>query len=278
MAAPVLEIKNISKSFFRSIENEKGKNDHEVTRVLHDLSLTVSHATITALIGDNATGKTTLFNIISGLLKPDSGEIIYHDYKKDKQLVLTNTTPWKVPSLGIGRMFQESHIFDNLTVLGNMYVSDLTLQGESVQQALFGRKNYRKREKHRAERAEYILNEWFGENTDIWRKRNEPAAVLSEGEKRILGLARLFMDDYRLLLLDEPTSGLNQVLFDKIIQMIRWLDEEKETTIFLISHEREFVRSVAEYCAFVKDGKVELEGEPQTVLESKAVKKVMAET
>lgn len=271
MPEPVLEIKNVSKSFFRPVKDRTGGDNNEESVVLKDFSLTIEHAKITALIGGNGTGKTTLFNIISGFLPLDTGEIIYH--KDEKQHKLHKINPYHVPQLGIGRMFQDNHIFESLSVLENMFSADNSRQGETSWQAMFQIKRNKHSDKLRAEKAAHIFETLFGVNNKFWKLRNEPAGKLSFGEKRLLGLARLLMGDYPLVLLDEPTSGVNPKLFDKIAEIIRWMDEEKEITVFLIEHNMKFVKVIAEYCAFTDRGRVEQTGLPEEVLNNENVRK-----
>lgn len=271
MPEPVLEIKNVSKSFFRPVKDGTGRDNNEENVVLKNFSLTIEYAKITALIGGNGTGKTTLFNIISGFLPPDTGEIIFHNTNKEH--ILHKMNPYRVPQLGIGRMFQDNHIFENLSVLENMFAADNSGQGETSWQALFQRRRNKHSDKLRAEKAAQIFETLFGGDNKFWRLRNELAGKLSFGEKRLLGLARLLMGDYPLVLLDEPTSGVNPKLFGKIAEIIRWMDEQKEITVFLIEHNMKFVRDISEYCAFTDMGRIEQTGLPKEVLNNENVRK-----
>ncbi|MGM0651061.1 MAG: ATP-binding cassette domain-containing protein, partial [Bacteroidota bacterium] len=163
MGNTILEIKNISKNFFRPVKDKDNHDGYEKSSVLDDFSLAIDHAQLTALVGDNATGKTTLFNIISGLLKPDKGEIIYHQRKGTNQskVPLLTLPPYKIANRGIGRMFQDNHIFESLTVMENMFCADLDMQGENAWQAVFTHKKNIRQEKQRKKKAEAVLFELF---------------------------------------------------------------------------------------------------------------------
>ncbi|MFW5806001.1 MAG: ATP-binding cassette domain-containing protein [Bacteroidota bacterium] len=279
MSNTILEIKDISKNFFRPVKDGDGNGAYEKSSVLDNFSLNIEHAQLTALTGDNATGKTTLFNIISGLLKPDTGSIIYHPPNDTNHtpIPLLNLSPHKIAREGIGRMFQDNHIFESLTVMENMFTADLNMQGETAWEAIFQKKRNKKQEKKRKQKAEEMLYALFHTKNSkgLWEKRKHKAGELSEGEKRLLGLARLFMDDYYLILLDEPTSGADTRHVAKIADMIQQLDKDL-CTVFMIEHDLNFVKNTAEYVAFVNDGFVQERGTPASVLNMENVKKVLS--
>jgi ABC-type branched-subunit amino acid transport system ATPase component len=281
MSNTILEIKNITKNFYRPVKDNKGGNGQETTNVLDNFGLEIERARLTALVGDNATGKTTLFNIISGLVKPDTGEIIFR--RKNSRggyddVNLLHLPPHKIAGQGIGRMFQDNHIFESLTVLENMFTADLNMQGENLWDAIFTRNRNKIIEKQRKNKAEEILYHFFGTGDarkTIFDKRYHATGELSEGEKRLLGLARLYMDNYQLILLDEPTSGADPEHVVKIGEMITQLDK-KECTVFMIEHDLEFVQEYAEYVVFVNDGKKQADDLPGKILNREDVRKVLS--
>lgn len=265
-----LEIQNITKSYVRDIKSVSGKPDIERTALLHDLKLELVPGKITALIGGNGTGKTTLFNIISGLLKPDSGNVLFHNHQNIYDL--TKIEAYKIPHLGIGRMFQDNHIFSGLSILDNMLLADQDNFGIKPWHALFNRKQIHLAENRKVEKAYQIFNHFFGVDNDFWKNRHKLADNLSHGEKKLLGLCRLFMNEYTIILLDEPTSGVNESLYSKIEEIMNDFIQGG-STIFLIEHNLSFVKQVADYCAFLNNGRIEKMGETRKIFVDNYVQK-----
>jgi len=257
----ILSIRHISKSFY---SKTSGNN-----YILKNLDLDIGRNQITALIGGNGTGKTTLFNIISRFVEPDNpknAKILYND----KNLLTYNA--YQLASLGIGRLFQDAHIFPDLSILENMLVADADMYGEKPFENILFSKKVRFKEKERTEKAVSILNELFGKKSIFVEQTHLPAGNLSYGQQRLLGLARLMMGDYQLILLDEPTAGVNIKLNDKISEIILLL-KEKGKTVFLIEHNMAFVRKIADETAFMDKQKILLKGKTSEVLDNENVQK-----
>lgn len=255
----ILSLENISISFSRDYKKD-GKELTESKEILKNISLKLDEGEIVALMGGNGSGKTTLFNIISGLLEADSGNIVF----KGKDI-----TFWKAyqrAKAGIGRMFQDNHIFPNITVLENMFISSNSTFGETPFVSLFSRKKSISTERQREQKADEILFEIFaGQSGTLLEKRNSLAGELSYGEKRLLGLARIFMGDYRLVLLDEPSAGINEQLTNNILEMVKKISN-KNITVFLIEHEKTFVLDVSDRVIYLKNGKITRNAAPAIVL------------
>ncbi len=257
MENAILDIKNISKSFFRKTS---GNNF-----ILKNFNLTIEKQKITALIGGNGTGKTTLFNIISGFLEPDkinSSEIVFEGGKD-----LLKVPSWKIPRTGIGRLFQDAHIFPGLTIMENMKVADSEYFGETPLESIFFTGKIKKEEKKKKEKVLTIFSELFGKNSIFVKNSDMKAGSLSYGEQRLLSLARLLTGDYRLILLDEPTSGVNPKLIHKISEIIRLMKLQGKT-VFLIEHNMAFIRQTADEVAFIINGKIHIKGVPETILKN----------
>lgn len=271
----ILNIEGITKTFAHSIKSVDGKNGTEIHAVLDDFSLSVEKGKVTALVGFNGSGKTTLFNIIAGLLPANSGNI---------QLVngtvnsLTDLAPHRIARLGIGRLFQDAHIFLDLSILENMLLADNSRFGEQPFFSLILNRKIKIKDKARVERAEQIFSELFKDEKVLLDRFTsnlfEPAKNLSYGQQRLLALARLFMaENNKLLLLDEPTSGVNPVLIDLIASIIRKTVYEKGISVFMIEHNMQFMADVSDLCAFINKGKIEFSGTPTEVLNNEQVKK-----
>lgn len=269
MNPDILEIKSLTKSFSRKIKNLKGIEDVEEYAILSKLNLNLKIGEITAIIGGNGAGKTTLFNILCGFVKPDSGNILFNNQGKISNLL--NKSPHQIANLGIGRMFQDNHLFPDMSILDNMLVSKSNHYTHSIISSIFRKRKISLQEKKDIETVRGVFAELLGEDNVFWDMRMQPARNLSYGQQRILGLARLFMQDYKLLLLDEPTAGVNN---EVIVQIKRIISSfaEKGKTVLLIEHNLDFVRSVAGFCCYLDKGNIQITGTPIEVTSNNSVK------
>lgn len=254
---------NIDSIVIDFLHNHKIENEKEIQKK-RNIKLAVNEGIVTSLIGGNGSGKTTLFNVISGFLKPDKGKIEFKNNGKLK--IISTLSPFKIVRLGIGRMFQDNHIFHDMTVLENMLIADESRFGENpFEPFLFYKKNI-EIEKKREKEVEEKLTLLFGNESEIRKKLHDKAGSLSHGQQRLLGLARLLMGNYKLLLLDEPTSGVSPQIVDEIKKLFKYFIKEEHKTIFFIEHNIEFVKDVADYCFFMDDGVNKFSGTPKEVL------------
>lgn len=266
----ILHINSVSKSFSHNIKKLNGDVSKEEYCVLDQIDLQVQRGKITAIIGSNGAGKTTLFNIISGLLNNDKGELFYTP--NSKKYNLCKMSPYKLAGIGIGRMFQDNHIFPKLTVLENMLIADTNPYGENAITTFFNPRKKRKIESERKHRAEQVFEMLFGKTNPFWEKKDDDAETLSYGQQRLLGLARLFMGNYELVLLDEPTAGVNPILVKEIAAIIRKMVNERQMSVLLIEHNMPFVESLADFCVFLNNGKIETIGSVIEVLDNPLVR------
>ncbi len=271
----ILEIKGVFKSYYRSIKNEYNTNEIESNVVLDGIDLAVEKGKITSLIGGNGTGKTTLLNIISGFTSKDRGIINYHI---GKTYLLSNMMPYSISRLGIGRMFQDVHIFKELSIMGNMLLADNQRTSlENPISSIFLSRKIRRSEKLSLEKAQNIFHLLFEEETDLLNqfldRSAEQAGNLSYGQQRLLGLAQLFMSDNKLILLDEPTSGIHTDLIKHIAKTIKKLVANNDASVIMIEHNLEFMSAISDHCAFLNNGKIQFTGTPKQVLNEEEVKK-----
>lgn len=270
MEPDILTIQSLSKGFTRRIKNSSGKDDNEQLWVINQLSINIPRGKVIAIIGGNGAGKTTLFNIISSFVKPNSGSIVFRT--NEKSIELLKIPPHRIARLGIGRMFQDNHIFPEMSIIDNMLVADEIHFGEQPFMALIFKKRNRLDEDKRIQRAKTIFSDLFGEENPFWENRNLLAGNLSYGQQRLLGLARLFMKDYNLLLLDEPTSGVNPEVIEQIKFLIRKF-ADKNQTVLLIEHNLDVVKDIADFCCFMNQGRIALMGTPEDVIGNEEVRK-----
>jgi ABC-type branched-subunit amino acid transport system ATPase component len=270
MSTDILTIQSLTKSFSRRIKNSGGGDDSEQYWVIKDLFLSVPRGKVIALIGGNGAGKTTLFNIISGFVKPDSGSIGFKGNGEIAELLGMPTH--LIAQRGIGRMFQDNHIFPEMSVLDNMLIANSLNSSENPLKSLFFKKKNQQEEKHRFEKTNQVFTTLFGSDNPFWEKRLIPAGNLSYGQQRLLGLARLFMRDYQLLLLDEPTSGVNPEVIEQIKVLIRRFTEQDQT-VLLIEHNLDVVQNIADFCCYMDQGRITLMGTPEDVIGNEEVRR-----
>lgn len=249
----LLEIKNIKLSFTDARK--------ETFNLLNGVNLNVEAGKITALVGGNGTGKTTLFNIITGFEKGYSGDIIFDGCNLNK------VSPHKISQMGIGRLFQGGQLLDGLSLMDNMKIASNDKTGEKPFQSLFNPRKVREKELQKEEQARQILTNIFGPGNKYLSMLDNNASSFSYGEQRLLSLARLLMGNDRLLLLDEPTSGVNPVFIDTIGRMIRDMVAKEGITVLLIEHNMQFVRKIADTCAYLDDGVITKHGPTAEVLD-----------
>lgn len=212
---------------------------------VNNCSFSLVKGTILGLIGPNGSGKTTIFNLITGFLKPDGGEI----YLKDMRI--NDLEPYQIARKGIGRTFQLTRVFKRMCVLSNMLTASpqqLTLK-ESEGRAL-------------------ELLRFVG----LSNLRNEYAENLSYGQQKLLDFARLLMLDFDLILLDEPVAGINPVLANKMLGHIRDLHDQGKT-FFIIEHNIRMLTKISDRIIVLDSGKKIVEGTPEEIQRDEKVRK-----
>lgn len=253
-----LEIKDIKLSFTNARK--------ETFNLLNGVNLNVDAGKITALVGGNGTGKTTLFNIICGFEKRYTGDIVFEGNNFNK------IPPNKISLMGIGRLFQGGQLLPGLTLMENMKIASDETVGESPV-SLFSRPLATKAfEMEKEHKALDVLEQVFGPGNKYLSMVNQEASSFSYGEQRLLSLARLLMGNDKLLLLDEPTSGVNPVYIETIERIIKEMVERDGITVLLIEHNMQFVRKVADVCAYLEDGVITKIGPTAEVLDDKSVR------
>lgn len=220
-------------------------------RAVDGASFGVEQGSITALIGPNGAGKTTAFDIISGVVEPDSGWVKFDGDE------ITGLMPHVATGRGLGRTFQITRELGDLTVIENMLVPTIKTDTRS----LLGPK-VRRQERDRA----LDLLAFAG----IDKLALEPAKRLSYGQRKLLELMSVMMVDPRLVLLDEPAGGVNPVLIEKIMDRIEALNAEG-VSFLIVEHNMEVVMRLASWVIVMAHGKVLLEGTPSEVQQDERV-------
>jgi ABC-type branched-subunit amino acid transport system ATPase component len=224
------------------------------------VSLTLEKNSVTALIGPNGAGKTTLFNLICGFVCPDQGAIYYHNKN------ITCLAPWRIARMGLGRLFQDIHLFDRLTVRENILTAFHDQKGENPLKAIFLRHSIA-REEHSLNRRAIELLDFVG----LADKAEELAENLSYGQQKLLAIARVLAADADTLLLDEPTAGVNPLMIQSLLDLIRRLAQAGKA-VALIEHNMNAVSDSADRAYYIDSGEVVSFGSPAEVLGNPTVR------
>lgn len=232
----------------------------DALRAVDGISLEVPASTIVGMIGPNGSGKSTLFNIISGFYPADDGEIRFKD------TLVNGLTPDNVARLGMCRTFQVSQAPERLTVYDNMLLAARHQRGENPLEALFRRRLVRESERTNLERAKEVL-----ELLRLTHLKDEYAANLSGGQKKLLSLGRALMREADLILLDEPTAGVNPTLVNDLLVAVEKVRHEERRSFLIIEHSMKVIRTICEKVYVLNFGKKLAEGTPEEIHRNEAV-------
>jgi len=221
-------------------------------KAVQEVSLALREGIVTTLVGPNGAGKTTLFNLITGQLQTQSGDVLWLGAS------ILGQPQWKIAQSGIGRTFQDLKLFDQMTVLEN--VLSVTERDPWLWQS-GGAAGARERR----ERAESAL-----EQVGLIDRRNTRALDLAYAERKFLSIARILGAGARLWLLDEPASGLDPRSYDRFLNLLR--DQvQRGITICIIEHNLDIVKGISDRIAFLDQGRLLAEGDPHSILSDPAL-------
>ena len=221
---------------------------------VNNVSFDVKQGEVFTLIGPNGAGKTTVFNLISRIYTPTTGEIIYLGSKLSEQ------PPHKIASLGIARTFQNIELFENASVLHNLLIGRHTHRKTRFWQDLFFTATARDAELKAREKAEEVI-----ELLDLQHHRDSHVAGLPYGVRKVVEMARALCTEPRLLLLDEPSSGLNVEETDDMAFWIADIKNELGITVLMVEHDMSLVGKVSDRVLAMNQGEVLAMGTPREV-------------
>ncbi|MCI0547128.1 MAG: ABC transporter ATP-binding protein [Candidatus Rokubacteria bacterium] len=220
------------------------------------VSFTVPAGGISAIIGPNGAGKTTLFNLITGHLQPDAGQVLL------KGQEITGIAPHDLCRLGMGRSFQRTNIFPRLTVFDNVQAAFLSHRGRGWN--LFAPVGALYREETEALLA----------SVGLLDKAGEVSGFLSHGNQKQLELGIALALEPEILLLDEPTAGMSAAETRESIRLIARIARERGLTLLFTEHDMEVVFSIAQRITVLHQGKVIADGPPEEVRRHPDVRRV----
>lgn len=214
-------------------------------RAVDDASVTLHEGKINGLIGPNGSGKTTFFNVVTGMIRPDAGTVLVGG--KD----VTGWSPHRIAHLGLGRTFQLCRVLPRLTVMENMLVA---VRRTRLRELLGGLRSTADLERARG---------WLA-RMGIEHLESAEARDLSYGQQKLLELAAVLMAEPDLVLLDEPAGGVNPALIDRIATLVRELNSEGRTFL-VVEHNMDLVMGLCDHIVVFDRGRPIAAGPPAQI-------------
>ncbi len=239
----LLEVYHISKSFGGEL-------------VLENLDLGIERNTIVGLIGPNGAGKTTLINILTGILKPNSGEIFFRGEN------ITGLKPHELARIGIARTFQTTRLFNERTVLENILMVQLPAVISDQKKSFFNNLTGRKINSDKAEELLHFVG--------LSSYRDSQAKNIPFAQQRFLAIGLALAINPEILTLDEPVAGMNPSEVQEMIYLIQRIWNQGKT-ILLVEHNMRMVMSCCQSIVVLNYGKKIDEGTPEEITKSKIV-------
>lgn len=239
---PLLQLKGLTKRF------------GGLTAV-KSIDLEVPDGKVVSVIGPNGSGKTTFFNLISGMYEPTSGEVLLR-MADGSRVDLVGKKPFQITQIGVARTFQNLRLFPQMSVRENVMVGMHSRTSEGLVSALLRTKKFQEEEDRIREKADELL-QFFGDK--LYPSRLEAARNLSYANQRRLEIVRAMATEPRLLLLDEPAAGMNPTEKKGLMEDIRRL-RDTGYTLLLIEHDMTLVRHISDHVVAFDHGEKIAEG------------------
>lgn len=243
---PLLELNNVTKLF--------GK-----LAALEDINISVDEGEVLGIVGPNGSGKTTMINVISGYYRPTRGNIFFNGKKT------SGLRPDQIAKKGISRTFQSNVLFEGATVLENVMVGSHLQYKTNSWQAFFETKAYKDEFENVVGSVLELLK-----TLDLFNDTFLPAAGLSHGYQRMLGIAMALVANPRVLLLDEPTTGMNHEEAMFVVDRIKEINEQG-ITVLVIEHNMKVILNIATRVVVLNFGNKIAEGKPEEVMNNREV-------
>ena len=214
-------------------------------RALHGVSLEVNEGEILSIVGANGAGKTTLLKTVSGLLRPESGDINYRGKN------ITGERPDRLVQMGICMVPEGRRVFPNLSVKENLELGAYAVSRRRLRQQLF----------------DLTLHTF----PKLKERLLQDAGTLSGGEQQMLAVGRALMGNPKLLLLDEPSMGLSPIITKEIFSLIRNINTEKGISMILVEQNAHMALEHSQRTYVLETGRVVMEGLSNVVKRDPAV-------
>lgn len=223
-------------------------------QALSNVSVEIPRGAIVAVIGPNGAGKTTLFNCITGVYRPDSGEVTFDGRS------IVGLAPHRIAALGLARTFQNIELFSRMTVLDNVLLGRHRHMRTGPLGALWFGKRVKDEEVAQRRRAEEILD-----FLDLQFSRDRFVMHLAYGVRKKVELARALALEPKLLLLDEPSAGMNAEEKEDMVHAVRDIRDQMGVTVVLVEHDMGLVMGISDRVVVLDHGEKIAEGTPEQV-------------
>jgi len=223
-------------------------------RAVHDFDVEIKQGELVGLIGPNGAGKTTIFNMVTSIYPVSEGHIVF------KGQDITDLPAHEVTHLGIGRTFQKIRIFPNLTVLDNVRVAYHPHAQYNMFDGVLRSRRFSRGEQEMTEKAQEFLAVFGMEHL-----QETLASNLPYGAQRRLEIARALATEPELLLLDEPAAGMNPQEIVELMELIHFIRDHFDLTVFLIEHQMRVVMGICEWITVIDFGEILARGTPEEI-------------
>ena len=223
-------------------------------QAVKEFSAVIEQGTICGLIGTNGAGKTTVINMLSGVLTPTSGKILLEGED------ITGLRPDQIAQKGVVRTYQNLRLFQKMTVLENVIIGAQMHVKPHIVASILGTPSYRRTERALKEKSLHML-----ELMGIADHAGDKAGSLPYGLQRRLEIARILAADPKLLLLDEPAAGMNPQESKDLVEMLRNIRKEFDLTILLIEHDMKVIMGLCDDIYAMATGEVIAHGVPEEI-------------
>ena len=237
----LLEVRDVSRSFGG-------------VRAVDGASFDVAPGSLTALIGPNGAGKSSLFNIVSGFLRPERGTVRFEGR------AIQRRAPHRIARAGLVRTFQTPRALTRLTVLENVLLAAPHHTGERLGRVFATPGNARADERAAEQEARRLLA-----LVRLDRHADDYAGTLSGGERKLLDFARVLMTKPKLILLDEPMAGVNPTLSAQLLEHMQAVRAERGVTFLLVEHDLDVVMRACDTVVVMNEGRILTSGTPDEV-------------
>jgi branched-chain amino acid transport system ATP-binding protein len=223
-------------------------------RAVYDYNLDLEKGELVGLIGPNGAGKTTIFNLVTGAYRPSEGQVIFNGGN------LVGLFPHQITGKGIARTFQTIRLWNKLTVLDNIRIAQYSQIKYGLLDYVVHTRKFRREEEEVTERSLELL-----EVLGLHKHAEEVVSNLPYGQQRRVEIVRALATRPRVLLLDEPAAGMNPGEVGELMQLIQFIRQKFDLTIWLIEHQMRVVMGICERIKVIDFGETIAEGTPDEV-------------
>ena len=244
------------------IETEGLERRFGMLVAVDDVTVSINEGEITSIIGPNGAGKSTFYNLLAGQLKPTEGTVRIRPREGGDLVDVTDMEPFEINRLGLSRGFQINNVFDGLSVTDNIRIARISHDGRTLDLTALARQD----ETLTAEVLEVI------DLVGVEDIADTECANLSHGDKRKVEIALALASDPSVVLRDEPPAGRNAPETRRMVDLIRRLDEETETTFVVTEHDMEVVLDISDRILVLDRGSLIADGTPEEVMADERVR------